>query len=134
VEDALARFGPHIADDPIALHAGIARDLSQRTEQRRQQVAVRIGQVVNRWDVSARNGQHVRGRARVDVSEYDHPLVRVDLVGRDLAGCDPAEQAFRVISEVALGHAWRLGESPVPDKTSRSTRQATTVRSARLLP
>ena len=62
---------------------------------------------MDRGHVAARDGEHVRRRARIHVAEDDDLVVLVHAIRRDLSRLEPAEEAVRV---AVLRHQRRLGE------------------------
>lgn len=111
VKHTLARSRANVCDHPIVVQPGVGRHPAQRPEQRRQEVAIGIGQVIGGWDMPTRDRQQVGGCPRVDVAEYDHLLVFMNPVRRNLSSRDLAEQAIRVVGGVTVGHVRNLGES-----------------------
>ena len=63
-----------------------------------ERLVLRHAGVVQRGDVLLRNDQEVHRRLRPDVVESEHVLVLVDLLRRDLAAHDLAENAVRIAS------------------------------------
>ncbi len=72
----------------------VRRDALGDQQQTAEQRALFRREVVERRDVRLRDDEAVKRRLRMNVLERQHLAVLVDAVGGQLAGHDPAEQAF----------------------------------------
>ena len=79
---------------PVRTEPALYRDrhAPHNTKERAEE---RVGEVVERLDVSARDDERVSVKERAPVEERDDVLVAMDHVRRDLAAHDLAEHAVR---------------------------------------
>src|SRR2546430_6561654 len=94
MEDALASTGAVVHDEPeIVAVTRVARDPRGREYELPGEPGV--VEVREPLDVPARNDEHMKRRARVEVIERDDVVVLVDEPRRQLLRDDPAEDALR---------------------------------------
>jgi hypothetical protein len=108
--DRLPRFWTGVEHDPVpavgdALGDG---DLVRLADELVEQAVTGAGQGGDVRVMVARDHQNVRGRLRVDVPESEDPLTIKHYRGRDLPGCDTAEQALWHTTIIVARRRWRV--------------------------
>src|SRR2546428_1668566 len=83
-----------------------------------------LGEGGGRRNVLAREDEDVRRCTRRDVPECNHQIVGMHLVGGDLAGSDPAEQAVSghqaIVGATLPTGPWLPGRPTLPRPSGRS--------------
>ena len=98
VKHGLTRCSTGIHYDAIAvgwqLQAG--SDLADAHHRHSDCIRIRLGEFVERRDMTSWNHEHMRRRLRIDIVEGNDVLVFEDLARRDLISGDAAEKALNI--------------------------------------
>jgi hypothetical protein len=109
VEDRLAGALAVVGDEPEVGETAFRRARRRALGERAQEPRVRRPDVRELLDVPAGDDEDVSRRLRGDVLEREDRLVLIDLLRRDLAGDDPAEDA---VGHGAPSYETRPTEAP----------------------
>ena len=92
VKDGLAAAGPDVDDDPVIVETRLACRVRDELEHLLRLIGGELADIAKRLDVTLRNDEQVRLRARVDVRERDESVAAADVVPFPV---EPAEETVR---------------------------------------